>query len=362
VSLDAVQALRECAVDLFQVWDTTLDEPEVGHVRFRGRFLVDPAVCFDDLRARYEQYGFTPTARPAGEGVALVAIPTVFRATPTNNRINLLLFVATILSTLFVGAGYAAETVDEMWQIWRGWPFSLTIMLILGAHEMGHYIAARYHKVPVTLPYFIPLPIPYSFGTMGAVIRLKGPVTNRRSLLDVGAAGPWAGMLFAVPLLLVGLATSPVGPLPQTGYTMEGNSILYALTKILVYGRFLPSGGLDVQLNQVAWAAWVGLLVTSLNLIPLGQLDGGHIASVLFGDKAKQLFWPIIISLVILVVVTGTTTWILWVFILFFLGRTYAEPLDQVTQLDPRRRLIAILSLCLFVLVFVPVPLQIVGP
>ena len=119
---------------------------------------------------------------------------------------------------------------------------------------------------------------------------------------------------------------------------MEGNSILYALTKILVYGRFLPSGGLDVQLNQVAWAAWVGLLVTSLNLIPLGQLDGGHIASVLFGDKAKQLFWPIIISLVILVVVTGTTTWILWVFILFFLGRTYAEPLDQVTELDPRRR------------------------
>ncbi len=362
VSLDAVQALRESTTDLFQVWDTTLDAPEAGFVRFRGRFVIDPALCFDELRARYEQLGFTPSARPEGEGVALVAIPIVFRPTPTNNTVNLLLFVATIFSTLFVGASYVAVTTDEMWQIWNGWPFSLTIMLILGAHEMGHYFAARYHKVPVTLPYFIPLPIPFSFGTMGAVIRLKGPVTNRRSLLDVGAAGPWAGMLFAVPLLLYGLATSTVGPLPATGYTMEGNSLLYALMKILVYGRFLPSNGFDVQLNQVAWAAWVGLLVTSLNLIPLGQLDGGHIASVLFGEKARLLFWPIILSLAVLVVITGATTWILWIFILFFLGRTYAEPLDQVTELDPRRRMIAALSLLLFLLVFVPVPLQIVGP
>lgn len=362
VALDAVQALREATVDLFQIWDTTLDQPEAGFVRFRGRFIVEPAECFDELRTRYEQYGFTPTAHPENEGVALIAIPMVFRPTPTNNKINLVLFIATIFSTLFIGASYAATSMDEMWQIWRGWPFSATIMLILGAHEMGHYFAARYHKVPVTLPYFIPLPIPFSFGTMGAVIRLKGPVTSRRSLLDVGAAGPWAGMLFAVPLLLYGLATSPVGPLPAGGYTMEGNSLLYALLKTVVYGRFLPAGGLDVQLNQVAWAAWVGLLVTSLNLIPLGQLDGGHVASVLFGDKAKQLFWPIILSLAALVILTQTTTWILWIFILFFLGRTYAEPLDQVTELDPRRRLIAILTLALFFLVFVPVPLQFVAP
>ena len=362
VSLDAVQALRGATTDYFQVWDTTLDAPEAGFVRFRGQFIVDPADCFEDLRARYEAFGFTPTANEEGQAVALVAIPTVFHPTPTNNTVNLLLFLATILSTLFIGASYAATSLDQMWQIWRGWPFSLTIMLILGAHEMGHYFAARYHKVPVTLPYFIPLPIPFSFGTMGAVIRLKGPVTNRRSLLDVGAAGPWAGMLFAVPLLLYGLATSEVGPLPPGGYTMEGNSILYAAMKMMVFGRFLPADGLDVQLNQMAWAAWVGLLVTSLNLIPLGQLDGGHVASVLFGEKAKQLFWPVIISMVALVALTQTTTWVLWIFILFFLGRTYAQPLDQVTELDPRRRLIAIVTLALFVLVFVPVPLQFVTP
>ncbi len=127
-------------------------------------------------------------------------------------------------------------------------------MLILGAHELGHYFAARYHKVPVTLPYFIPLPPPFSlFGTLGAFIQLKAPIKSRRALLDVGAAGPLAGFVFALPILIYGLATSPVGPigpLPADGVILlEGNSILYALTKFMIFGQFLPNGNLDVQLN-----------------------------------------------------------------------------------------------------------------
>lgn len=363
VPFAALQELRAEIADLFQVSDTTLDNPEPGHVRFRGRFLKDPAHCFDDLRDRFERHGFTPMIRKQDDRIELIGFPAIFRPRESNRTINLLLLIATILSTLLVGASYVATTPDEIWMLWRGWPFSLSIMLILGAHEMGHYFAAKYHQVPVSLPYFIPLPMPGSIGTLGAFIRLKAPVNNKRALLDVGAAGPWAGLLFAIPILFLGLATSEVSPLPANStYLAEGNSILYALMKIIVFGRFLPADGLDVHLNQVAWAGWVGLLVTSLNLIPVGQLDGGHVAYVLLGKWAKHLFWPVIIILGALVIITGTLTWVIWIAILFFLGRTYAVPLDDVTELDPRRRVIAILTLALFFLVFIPLPMQIVMP
>lgn len=359
VSLDAVQGLRLAIADIFQVADTTLDEPDFGYFRFRGRFLKDPASSFDDLRAHFESYGFTPTTRNQGDLVALVGIPAVFRPTTSNAIINLVLFIATVFSTLYVGAQYASQ--GDGVSIWSGWPFSLSILAILGAHEMGHYFAARYHRVPVTLPYFLPLPLSF-IGTLGAFIRIKGPVKDKRALLDVGAAGPWAGLVFAVPILLFGLATSPVSPLPVGSYVAEGNSLLYALMKIAVYGRFLPADGLDVHLNQVAWAGWAGLLVTSINLIPLGQLDGGHVAYVLFGDKAKLLYWPIMIAMVALVIVTRTPTWIVFIVLLFFLGRTYAEPLDQVTELDPKRKVIAVLTLALFFLLFIPIPLRVIMP
>ncbi len=359
VSLDAVQGLRIAIADIFQVSDTTLDEPDPGYVRFRGQFLKDPSSSFDDLRARFESFGFTPMTRIQDDRVALIGIPAVFRPTASNHIINLVLFIATVFSTLYVGATYSAQ--GEEFSLWSGWPFSLSIMAILGAHEMGHYFAARYHKVPVTLPYFIPLPITF-IGTMGALIRIKGPVKNKRALLDVGASGPWAGLFFAIPILLFGLATSTVSQLPPGGYVVEGNSVLYALMKIVIFGRFLPAGGVDVHLNQMAWAGWAGLLVTSINLIPLGQLDGGHVAYVLLGDKAKLLYWPIIFGMVGLVFVTGTPTWILFIVLLFFFGRTYAEPLDQVTELDPKRKAIAVLTLALFFLLFIPVPLRVVMP
>jgi membrane-associated protease RseP (regulator of RpoE activity) len=183
---------------------------------------------------------------------------------------------------------------------------------------------------------------------------------NKRALLDVGAAGPLAGLLFAIPNLLYGLAISSVEPLPAGGYTLEGNSILYALAKIVVKGQMLPNGQEDVFLSQVAWAGWVGLLVTGLNLIPVGQLDGGHIAYALFGKRARLFYWPVIITLIALVIFTKTYMWGLWVVLLFFLGRYHAEPLDDITPLDGRRQVLAFASLALFLLVFVPIPLRIV--
>ncbi len=364
VPLEKVELLRNHIADLFTVYDTSLDQPHPGYIRFRGIFLQDPARCFDDLRARFENLGFTPTIRDENGRTVLTAIPFVFKTEKTKWIINLVLFIATIFSTLLTGASYGAASSDV--NLWRGWPFSLSILLILGAHELGHYFAARYHKVPVTLPYFIPLPFFSLFGTLGAFIQLKAPVKNRRALFDVGAAGPLAGLVFAIPILIYGLATSPIGPIgtppPGGAITLEGNSILYALLKLSIFGQMLPSpNGIDVQLNQVAWAGWVGLLVTGLNLIPVGQLDGGHVAYVLFGRAAKQLFWPVLLALGALVIFTGTTMWVLWIFLLYFLGRNHAEPLDDMTPLDPKRRALAIATLIIFALVFVPIPLQIIS-
>lgn len=364
IPLESVEMLRAQLADLFTVYDTALDQPHPGFVRFRGVFLQEPQRCFDELRARFERFGFTPTIRAENGRVVLTAMPAVFTAEKQRWFVNLLLFIATIFSTLLTGASYGATGPE--FNLLNGWPFSLSILLILGAHELGHYFAARYHKVPVTLPFFIPLPFLSLFGTLGAFIQLKAPVKNRRALFDVGAAGPLAGLAVALPILIYGLATSPVepiGPLPPGAVlTLEGNSILYASLKVAIFGQMLPSPtGLDVHLNQVAWAGWVGLLVTGLNLLPVGQLDGGHVTYVLFGKKAKRLFWPTLLALGGLVIFTGATMWLLWIFLLYFVGRYHAEPLDDITPLDGKRRALAIATLIIFVLVFVPMPLQIIS-
>lgn len=360
-ALEHIEALRRSIADLFLVYDTTLDYPQKDHFRFRGRFLVDPGESYADLRQRYERHGYTPLVEPGEDNRAsLIALPVVFETTKTRPLINLILLIVTIFSTLFVGASYGAETTDQAMQLWRGWPFSLSILLILGAHELGHYFAARYHRVPVTLPYFIPMPFS-PFGTLGAFIRLQGPVNNRRALFDVGASGPLAGLVFAVPILLIGLATSDLIPVTP-GTTFEGNSLLYLAAKFLAHRQILPGDGVDVLLNQVAWAGWVGLFVTGLNLLPVGQLDGGHVAYALFGQKARLLFWPVIAGLALIVVLTYLSgspalTWALWIGLLMFLGRVHARPLEDISDLDPRRKALAIITLGLFFLTFVPAPL-----
>jgi hypothetical protein len=173
VPLDKVEAIRRGISHLFQVSDTTLDSPQRGYMRFRGHFLIDSAECYDDLRAVYEAHGFTPQVRREGDGrIALVGLPIVFADEKPQWVMPLLLFLATIFSTLYVGSVQETGSL-ALSEIWRGWPFSLSLLLILGAHELGHYFAARYHRVPVTLPYFLPLPFPgvTPIGTLGAFIR-----------------------------------------------------------------------------------------------------------------------------------------------------------------------------------------------
>lgn len=360
-----VDALRRDIADVFIVYDTTLDYPEKGYVRFRGRFLIAPVDSFETLRRRFERHGFTPTVSEEGGYTILVALPVVFDHPRSRWWINILLYLATILSTLFVGAFYETGSLEiAINHLWLGWPFSFGVMLILTAHELGHYFAARHHGVPVTLPYFIPMPISL-FGTFGAFIRLQGPMNNRRALFDIGAAGPLAGLVFALPVLFYGLATSNLGPIPPNA-GFEGNSLLYLLAKFAVFGRVLPGDGMDVFLNQAAMAGWVGLFVTGLNLLPVGQLDGGHVAYSLFGKGAQAFYWPTLIGLGIITLysyVQGifVPTWLLWMALLFFLGRVHARPLEDMTELDPVRRVLAVFTLALFFLVFVPLPFAGVG-
>ena len=218
----------------------------------------------------------------------------------------------------------------------------------------------------MSLPYFVPLPIPEFLGnvlgTLGAVIRMKAPVTNRRSMLDIGAAGPIIGLIVAIPVLLIGLSLSHVEPLPvDQAYSMEGNSLLYLLAKYAIFRRWLPAEGVDVFISPVAFAGWAGLLVTSLNLIPAGQLDGGHVLYSLLGDRARLFTWPIIIALVALGLLAWPG-WFLWAGLVFLFGQGHPGPLDSVTQLDLRRKVVAVAVLAIFVLTFTPIPLTLVFP
>jgi membrane-associated protease RseP (regulator of RpoE activity) len=239
-----------------------------------------------------------------------------------------------------------------------GMAFTASLLAILGCHEFGHFFMARHFGVAVTLPFFIPFPLS-PFGTMGAMIRMKDVPPSRRATLLIGAAGPLAGIAVAIPILILGLSLSVVEPLPpQGGYVMEGNSLLYGLLKMLVYGRWLPSGGVDVMIHPVAFAGWAGLLVTSLNLLPAGQLDGGHAASALLGRHARRLNYAIIAACVLLGFVWQG--WLLWAGLIYLFSRTRAQPLDDVTPLTSRDRVLAAALLLLFVLTFTPLPMKVV--
>lgn len=365
----------------------------------RGRLLRPSQEVFPRWLTDFNRRGYTPVLRPDGDGesggevgqeVVLQVMPGAVQQTPSKATVNIVLFVLTVISTLLVGALYvsdagAAASTDPWTIVWytlttprallAGWPFAATLLGILTAHEFGHYFAARYHDVAVTLPYFIPMP--FGFGTLGAFIRLKEPVPDRRKLFDIGVAGPLAGLVLAVPLLFLGLSTSDVRiPSSLGGAMLEGNSLLYYYAKVWVFGQALPDPvtGMDVLMNQVTFAAWIGLLVTALNLLPLGQLDGGHTVFALFGRGARIINWATMAGMLLLGIAgvaatqnlfpplesVGWTGWFLWLVLINFLGGPFHPPaLDDVTELDPRRRLLGYFVIFVFIVTFVPVPLRV---
>jgi membrane-associated protease RseP (regulator of RpoE activity) len=354
-------ALVAAAADVMSVDDVTEGVSPGNSVRLAGRLLVPAAEAWERLAERFRPLGRTPLLRKRGDGPGeeVLALPVTFKQARPRPGLALALFGLTVLSCLFVGAQMVEGLEQTNWNLLDGVPFAASLLTILAAHEFGHYLMARRLGSPTSLPYFIPMPLG-PFGTLGAFISMSVPPRNRRHLLAIGAAGPLAGLILAVPILWFGLGLSHVEPMRLGNYMQEGNSLLYLALKFLMFDRLLPGGGMDVYLHQIAFAGWAGLLVTGLNLIPAGQLDGGHIVYALLGPKAAR-----IVTWGVLVVLAGLSFlwqgWVFWLALLLIFGRLQDMPLDEITGLTGAQRLLAVGMVVVFLLVFTPVPLVIVS-
>jgi membrane-associated protease RseP (regulator of RpoE activity) len=290
----------------------------------------------------------------------------VFQPKKPRVIINILLFFATVCTTVLAGAMLqGVNPFAHPDQLTKGFPFSFALIFILLSHELGHYISSRIHRIDATLPYFIPAPT--FIGTFGAFIKMRSPVLDRRALLDVGAAGPITGFIVALPFLIIGLRLSEVktmATVPEGGLFIGSSLLLSFLTKI-IFGN-LPDTQ-QIFLHPVAFAGWIGLLVTSLNLLPIGQLDGGHIAYAVFGEKQEKISKFTFIVLIALgtykwlgelfkMQIPGWEGWLIWALLLQIMGLKHPPPLNQWVDLDPKRKVIGWIALGIFVITFTPVP------
>jgi len=300
--------------------------------------------------------------------------------------LHLLLFVLTFLTTTVAGSLLQKGTniLEEPLGVLEGLPFSVTLMTILLSHELSHYFASKRHHTEATLPYFIPAPPFLSpIGTFGALIKMKSPIVTRRALIDIGASGPIAGFLLSVIASVVGLANSSIVPLQEVkGGISLGDSLLFSLLSRLVLG--VPPESYDILLHPVALAGWLGLFVTSLNLIPIGQLDGGHIAFAFLGERHKALSKVLAGTLLTMGCLAVLQTigdaklfpsdamprflrnlpdlwvgWGLWGGLMVALGLKHPPVTYWEVPLDGRRRVIGILSIIIFILTFMPAPFKV---
>jgi membrane-associated protease RseP (regulator of RpoE activity) len=234
-----------------------------------------------------------------------------------------------------------------------GLAFSLTLMTILLAHELGHYFACRYYGIDASLPYFLPFPSP--IGTLGAFIRIRSPIYTRQALFDVGIAGPLAGFVVLVPALVIGIAESKVIPgIAQRGDLVFG---VPAIQRIFEWLLFPGVRSADILLHPIARAAWVGILATALNLLPIGQLDGGHILYAFTGRRHKLLSRIFVAALIPLAYFGHTYTWLVWAVLLFFLALRHPVIYD-ITKLDRNRVTLGLVALAIFLLTFTLTPLR----
>jgi membrane-associated protease RseP (regulator of RpoE activity) len=248
--------------------------------------------------------------------------------------LHIILFLLTIGSTIFVG----------------GFLYSFAIMTILLAHEMGHYLMTRKYGIPSTLPFFIPLPM-RPFGTFGAIIRMKGMIINKRALFDIGVTGPLSGFVVALPFIVTGMMLSKVQV--TIGVERLGNPLLFTILQKVFIGE-IPQG-LTLVLHPFAYGGWVGLFVTALNLLPVGQLDGGHVVYAVFGNKSQWVS-RVSIALLALLAIFYNPGWLTLVILLLIFGRRHPQPYDTETPLDGKRKFIACIVLIIFILSFIPAP------
>ncbi len=322
----------------------------------------------------YRQSPVEITVPPVG---ARIQVPPFYRSSRRDTRgavIAAILFVLTIFSTLAVGTEFAsayqagvapftngrvfpyATVIAHPALLLTGLPFAFTLMVILLAHELGHFFACRHYHIPASFPYFVPAPT--LIGTFGAFIRIRAPIFNRKALFDVGLSGPVVGFLFALPALVVGIAMSKVVPGAQSqGWIVFGNPPLVKLLESILRPNVRQG---DLLLDPVGRAAWVGLFVTALNLLPVSQLDGGHVVYAVAPDKHRYISLAVILALVPMGYLWSG--WLLWAaLLLVFLGLRHPPLLDYWEPLDEKRKFWAFIGLVIFLLCFTPIPLAFHG-
>ncbi len=324
---------------------------------------------FDLLRRSLSEKGYIPMLRyEKGEHIIYIIKKPKRKEKPV--WVNYALLVAVIITTIITGSIYHLGYLD-VWSMpnWRAifeienlfygaLLFSFPLMSILVIHEMGHYYISKRHGIKTSLPFFLPVPpiFPsFNIGTFGALISSKDPMPNKKALFDVGIAGPVAGFLVAIPVTIVGILTAEIVPIVpfkelQAGEAVYGSSLLIeGLSRILLD---IPKG-YTIDMNPILFAGWVGLLITSLNLLPAGQLDGGHIFRAVLGDKQKYVGWAAIIIMIF-------TGWFFFALIIIFvMGLTHPPPLNDDTKLDIKRQLLFIVAILILILCFIPDPIYV---
>jgi membrane-associated protease RseP (regulator of RpoE activity) len=341
--------------------------PRQNPTMFRGHLAVPPGEAYEQIRQRFETLGYTPLLRQEGEYDVVIAIPYVFQSGSGQMEVkrwipNVILLLLTVVTTTLMGAvleqgSLLAENPLIFFQqpllLLTGIPASLTIMSILGIHELAHYFVARRHGLDTTLPYFIP--VPFGFGTFGAIIRIRTPWEDRKALFDVGLAGPLAGLLIALPLFFIGLLLSPAKlPIPDEGMTLGSPLLLRWIEDAVRLIRGIPQEH-EIYVNAMTFAAWFGLVVTGFNLLPVGQLDGGHVAYAVLGRWAKTVGIVVLAGLAVLGF-TAWNGWFVWAAFIFFSGWQHPAPLNALSVLDKKRLVIGILVFVLIILLFTPSP------
>lgn len=347
-----------------EVMDVRFAEEDSGVRIFRGR-LREPAAAVSTKLKRAlgaESAPWVQVDEQFGAAIVLVPIPfgQAVAEEPVKPWVNGLLLALTVGTTTWAGAAHqGVNLLSEPGRFTVGLPYALGLLLILGVHELGHYFMARHHRIQVTLPYFIP--VPFALGTFGAFINMRSPAENRRALFDVAVAGPLAGLVIAIPALLIGLRSSAIvaaaEPAAGTmhGGTSVGSSVLLAFLTKLSLGPAVLAGHV-LQLSPLAFAGWLGLMITALNLLPIGQLDGGHIAHAMFGRRAGDTIGSVAMWTLLLL---GLFVWpglLTWAIIVFFIAGRGTPPLDDVTPLTPARRCLGHAAFAILALILTPLP------
>ncbi len=306
--------------------------------------------------------GAAPVLRPAR--------PSFFAKNRT--WLNILLFIATVISAFIVGLGWSvsytfAETISrnpsyspdaaayrDPRVIGLAALYAAVLLIILLGHELGHFLTCRRYHLDATLPFFIPAPT--LIGTLGAFIKIRTPIRNKRQLFDVGAAGPLIGFILAVPALAYGLAMSKaVPPLTGEGTISFGQPLILKLIGALVLPA-IPQG-YDIVLHPVAFAGWVGILITALNLFPAGQLDGGHVSYAVFGPRARTVS-RLIVAVFFVFGIIFWLGWLIWAFIILILGTKHPATWDEAEPLPRAKKILAVVILVIFILSFIPDPIK----